>query len=385
MRRKAGAGRPAPEVGRMTPARAWKTAIPRAAEDTLAVIVSVLRVEEERVVRDSLPGLIGQQALITVLEGPEERFGVAIIDATVLAAVIEAATTGRIGSRPVVPREPTRTDATIAADLLDAVLDGFETHLSEMDEAPNLAGYRYAAPMVDARAMTITLADGPYSVFRLQLDLGGGLRQGEIIAAFPVAPRGVGSGRDIAAFQQALADNVMGAPAELDATLYRMQMPLSEVSQLRPDDILRVPLAALGLVDVGATGGPLVARARLGQQGGFRALRIVRVEGDPVHAPDAADFEEAAPASAPAALPPGGYGLGTRMAAGVRAGEDLPDLPPLDDLPAADFDDLPFLGDDGDDGDLADLGDAEGGGLLDLPSLDGEDDRALPGLPPLSG
>ena len=372
----------------MTLARAWTIAVPRAAEGALAVQASILKVDEERVVRDSLPDLVTEHALLAILEGPEDRFGVAIIDATVLASLIEAATTGRIGSRPVTPRVPTRTDATICADLLDAMLDGFESNLSEMDDPPNLAGYRYAAPIVDARAMTMALAEGPYSVFRLSLDLGGGLRQGEIVAAFPVAPRGAGRGADVAAFQQALADNVMEAPAELDAALHRIRMPLSEIVGLQAGDVLRVPLAALGAVEVEALGGPLVARARLGQQGGFRALRVTLVEGGRAE-PEAQslDFQEAAPAPSRAALPH--VEIGDADQADPPADLDV-DFPSMNDLPDpsdAEAGGLPPLSDDADKNppDLSPLGESDSG--LPGRAAAKADAEALPdgpGLPPLA-
>ena len=375
----------------MTPARAWTIAVPRAAEDVLAVQASVLKVDEERVVRDSLPDLASEHALLTMLEGPEDRFGVAIIDATVLASLIEAATVGRVGSRPVTPRPPTRTDATICADVLDAVLDGFESNLSEMEDPPNLGGYRYAAPIVDARAMTMTLADGPYSVFRLSLDLGGGLRQGEIVVAFPVAPRGAARGADVAAFQRALADNVMEAPAELDAALHRVRMPLSEIVGLQAGDVLHVPLGALGAVDVEVPGGPLVARARLGQQGGFRAVRITQVEGaGAVPEAESLDFQDAAPAASRAALPLAGIGDAEGSAHLADLGDaDLPSMDDLPDLDGAETGELPPLGGetDGEVPDLPPLGDEGGPELPELPAAD-EDEEGLPdspGLPPLSG
>ncbi len=280
----------------MTTTRSWKIAVPRAAEDTLGVQASVLRVEESREVRDKLAGLVAENALIVLIEGAEERFGVAIVSPPVLSGFIEATTTGRIASRPVTPRVPTRTDAMIVADLLDAVLERFEANLAEMEDAPNLAGYRYAAPLGDARAMALTLADGPYSIYQLTLDLGGGVRQGEIAVAFPVAPKGTAR-QDVAAFQHALAENVMSAPSELEAVLHRVQMPLSQVTRLQAGDVLRVPLSALAAVHVAAVGGPEVARARLGQQGGFRAVRVTSVGGTATDPPAALEFHEAAPAS----------------------------------------------------------------------------------------
>lgn len=316
MRRKAGAGRPAPEVSRMTPARAWTVAMPRAAQDALAVEAAILQVDESRAVSAGLPDLVAENALITLIEGPADRFGVAILDLPVLSGLVEAATTGRVSARAPIPRQPTRTDAIIAADFLDALLEAFEGNLAEMDEPPNLVGYRYAAPAPDARAMTMTLAEGAYSLFRLTVSLGGGAREGEIVVAFPVAPRGAASGVDVAAFQRSLADNVLAAPSELEATLFRLHKPLAEITRLGVGDIVKVPLAALAAVRLEASGGKLVARARLGQQGGNRAIRIAQLAGqEPADPPEDAEFREAAPA--PAALPQGEPATGAALRAEV--------------------------------------------------------------------
>jgi flagellar motor switch protein FliM len=363
MRRKAGADRPAPEIGRMTTARAWKLAMPRAAQETLGVQASILKVDESRVVSESLGKLLPEHALIALLEGPEERFGIAILDLPVLAGLVEAATTGRVASRPVVPREPTRTDAIICADLLDALLDGFEAGLAEMDDAPNLAGYRYAAPMADMRAMEMMLAEGPYSVFRLTVDLGGGVRQGDVVVAFPVAARGAARRVDAAEFQKALADNVMGAPTELDALLVRLHLPLSQITGFAVGDVLRVPLGALGSVEIEAAGGKGIANARLGQQGGFRAVRIMQLAGsEAADEADAPDFEEATPR---AALPRAEFGLGD---------DDTAGLPPLADADG----DLPDIGELTP---LGEEGDSELHDLADLPPLDVEDEGTLPDIP----
>ncbi len=362
MRRKAGAGRPAPEVGRMTTTRSWKLSMPKAADETLGVQASVLRVDENREVRDNLGGLVVENALIVLLEGPEERFGVAVVSPPILSGFIEAATTGRIASRPVMPRVPTRTDATIVADLLDAVLERFETNLAEMEDPPNLSGYRFAAPLSDSRGMILTLGDGPYSVYRLTLDLGGGVRQGEVAIAFPVAPRGAAS-QDAAVFQQALAENVMSAPSELDAVLHRVQMPLSEVSKLRSGDILRVPLAALATVDLAAIGGANLAHARLGQQGGFRAVRITCIGGEAAELPPGLEFHEAAPA-------PPRYAATGGAECDVDVAADLPGLSVVEHE-----DDLPDIG--------ALQADESADALPDI--SEDVDPPEIEGLPPLSG
>lgn len=296
MRRKAGAGRPEPELSRMTTERAWKVAVPRAVEKVLGVPAFAASAEESRAVRDDLSSLVSEHSLIALLEGFDDRLALAIVEPSLLSGVIEAAMTGRVSNRPGDPREPTRTDALIAADFLDELLDVFETGLEEMQEPPNVAGYRYAGPVHDARAVELMMPDGAYLVFRVQVDLGGGARQGDVVVLFPeVLPHEV-VGSDVPDFHQTFVDNVLGSHADLDAVLHRLRMPLQRVSSLAVGDVLRIPLAALGTIQVEAPGGREIAGARLGQQGGFRAIRLTHLASEQTDGP-AEEFTEAAPAA----------------------------------------------------------------------------------------
>jgi flagellar motor switch protein FliM len=303
MRRKAGSERPAPAQPRMTVGRAWKVAVPRAADTALGIRATAVAFEEQRLRRDEVATSIAPNALIALLEGPDGRFGIAVLDAGLLSAVLEASTTGRLTDRPVAERTPTRTDAMMAADLVDGLCEEFEVALAEMEDPPSLAGYRYAAPLLDAATLAMVLPETGYSVFRLGFDLGGGVRRGGLIVALPNAPAAAGRGEEVEAFRQRLSDTVMAAHADLDAVLWRLRMSLADVARLEPGAVLRVPLEALGSVEVATAGAAKLAVARLGQQGGRRAVRLADVAVADDHDDDATAFVAAAPSPAPAALP----------------------------------------------------------------------------------
>ena len=346
MRRKAGEGRPPPEVSVMTPARAWKAALPLAADRAAGMIAAVRSVEETRAMRDDLGEGLDDATLLVLLEGPSERFGAVFIDAQVLAGLVESMTSGRISSRPAEPRKPTATDAVLCADLLDFMLEEFEGSLEEMSDPPNLAGYRYAAPLADARAVEMTLPDGPYRIYRLELDLGSGSKIGTLTMALPAAARGAGGAADHAAFLKKLEDSVLRAPAQVEAVLHRTRLELSEVRNWQVGDVVAVPLSSLATVSIEAIGSTRLAQARLGQQGGFRAVMVTGVGERGDEAPTEA-FEEAVPSSGRMALP----------------GGDMPDLPMADGLPDLE----PGLA--GGPGEDLDLGDMEFP-AVDIPDLD---------------
>ncbi len=307
MRKKAGEGRPPPEFGIMNPVRGWRLSVPKAADDALALVATALSVTEMRMPSNELIEEMAEGSLITLLEGPGGQYGLAVLDPVMLSGIIEAATTGRVGSRAPAPRRATRTDAVICADFLDRLLELYEEAVAELEEAEALSGYRYATALLDPRLVQMTLPEAPYRQFTLTLDLESGAKQGELRIAFPAVVRQAGktkSGDD--GFQTALRSNVLGVRADLEAVLHKVSLPLRQVMSMQVGDVVPVPVEALGAVSVVAGGVRRVSAGRLGQLGGFRAVRLRdEVAADADGAADRHDdaFEAAAPAPAPARLP----------------------------------------------------------------------------------
>lgn len=375
MRRKAGAGRPPPEIGQLTPAKILRAAVAQAAQDVVGMVAVAGNVEEARTTRDAFSETVEETALIALLEGPENRYGVLVLDPQALAALIEAQTTGRVVPRPADPRPPTRTDAIMCADFIDRLLEITEAELgaARLDVAPALSGYRFAMALTDTRAIGMTLDDVHFRHFKIPVDFSQGAKTGAIDLLLPLeaarsGARSAGDGED---FSEALRAQVMEAEAALEATLLRREMTLAEIAELAVGDVLTLPRDALSRVAIEDLAGRRVAYARLGQMNGHRALRLTSE-------PDASAGSLADP-SQPAALFSSG---GSVMV------EDLPEpKPALDGLG-----DLAGLGAvDGEEkqdfdaaslGDLADLG-GDGGStteLADLPQTD-----ATSELPPLPG
>lgn len=300
MRRKAGEGRSTPEAGQMSPARAWQAALPKAAEECAGLVLSVRGVTERRAPRDDVAGDMAEGALLALLEGPSERFGIAVLDPQVLAGLIEVLTTGRVIPRPAEPRVPTRTDAVMCADLLDRLLELFEQALGEMEAPPDLGGYRYATQLADPRLVEMTLAEGAYRVFTCAVDLGRGAKQGEVRIALPDAGSARPGPERERQFQRALEERVLDVPAQIDAVLHRFRLTLDDVMALRPGDVLPVPAEALKRVSLEARTRESVATARLGQLGGARAVRVLQAHADE---DEPEGFDPAAPGSDRSAAP----------------------------------------------------------------------------------
>ena len=277
MRRKAGVGRPPPEIGRVTAATALRVAVAQAAEDVAALMALAAGVQEQRVVLDSLVEGLPEHALLVLIEGPNSRYGLIVVDPQTLAALVEIQTTGRVVPNPAAPRAPTRTDAIMAADFIDRMLELFEEVVEEAELSilAAISGFRYAMPMSDTRAVLMALEDIPYRQFTLTMDLGSGAKEGSMQLVFPFDPPRLRVDRgDTAGGTETLADAVMDTKAEMTAVLHRREMPLAAVTALTVGALVPVPREALVNVRLEDVTGREISLGRLGQVGGHRAVRI---------------------------------------------------------------------------------------------------------------
>jgi flagellar motor switch protein FliM len=207
--------------------------------------------------------------------------------------MIEMQTMGRVSPLPAPARKPTRTDAAMVAALIDSALAGLEAELSEEADLVWAGGFRYASFLEDARPLGLLLEDQAYRVLRCEVSLAQGAKGGEVLLALPAEGRGrrPDAGKPTIdtdagpAFAAALADQVLGADAEVRAMVGRVTLPLSRVMALAPGDLLALGQAALDRVTLEGIDGCGLASGRLGQTRGMRAVRIVLAPGTDAHQP----------------------------------------------------------------------------------------------------
>ena len=364
MRRKAGAGRPPPEIGRLTAAKAVRSAVVQAADEVAGLPVTAGLADEVRTTLEPFVADLPQMSLLALVEGPGARFGLVVLDAQAMAALIEMQTTGRVAHRPAEPRAPTRTDAIICADFIDRVLELLEQRVTEaeLDVAPAVAGFRYGLALAEPRAVVMTLEDIAYRAFRFELDLGRGAKSGAMQILLPYEPPGArrAGAAEAEAFAEAMRAQVLETQANLTATLFRRRMTLADLVRLEVGSTLVLPREALERISVEAMDGTVVAHGRLGQANGCRAVRLTLGK--------AARPMEPAPTQTrrPQAAPLGAASAPPRLAApGTAESRAAPD--PGGSAELESLGDLGNLGDAGSLGDLGNFGD--GGGLGDLGDL----------------
>jgi len=401
IQRKAGAGRPQPDIQAMSAAKALRLALSRTAEEEMGLAATIIDFSELRLPLGGIAGELPKCALIAMITAEDGARGLFVLDHVLMAALIEQMTTGAVRNTAAEERVPTSTDAALASALIDKMLARFEILVSTAANPPDVGGYRYATPLRDPRAIGLTLDDQRYRYYRLTVDLAQGAKTGDMLMFLPLE-RPVPSIEGVeppGSWQEKMEQTVSTAEVTMDAALYRLRLSLSDVMGFEVGQQIPVPRKAVAQVQVEGIDGRVIATARLGQANGLRALRIndpaSANEDDTVMGPGPlenpaqigdGDGDSAGPMAGAGDLPPldGGGGLAPLDSAGglppLGAAGDLPPLGGAGDLPPLDgAGDLPPLGDGGlpplSGGDLPPLGDAG-----DLPPLSGGD-----GLPPLDG
>jgi flagellar motor switch protein FliM len=276
MKRKAGAGRGGLAAAATSTARAWYTTMPRVADDDLGLELSVQSVQDMSGPAEALLGDLVDGTLLLLMRDGGGRTGVCALDPGFLAAVIEMHMTGAVAAVAPPVRRPTPTDAAIVSGLVDAICAAFDAALGDMSVSSPFHGARCGGYLPDTRAAVMSLPEGALHRVRVVTQLGGRARQGQIVLVMPavagLSDAGAGQGRPLG---EDLGRAIMGGQVVIDAVLHRIRLPLAQVRGLRVGDTLPVPATALGSVSVEARDGRRVARARLGQVDGLKALRLV--------------------------------------------------------------------------------------------------------------
>ena len=283
----------------MSPARALRLATEKTANDVFSLVLSVQAVARSRVDHPGLLALIPDGLLLLLLDGPDGAVGVMTLDSATLSALIEMQTVGQVLPRPPRDRPLTRTDAALAAPLVDGILQRMTQDLSDHADRYWACGFRFGAMIDDRRSLGLTLDAPDYHVFRVDLDIAGGARQGEVILVLPWRedPEQHRRAADREVSGRQLQTRVMDAPVRLDAVLCRVSLPLSEIGKLVVGDVLPLPAEALREIALEGVGRRRVATGRLGKIDGLRAICLNMPGG--MQAPQSTETQSAAD-SAPA-------------------------------------------------------------------------------------
>ncbi|WP_306130553.1 FliM/FliN family flagellar motor switch protein [Roseovarius sp. MMSF_3350] len=353
--RKAKVARDEFDAREMSPSKALRLALAKAAAAQFELPLVVRMVEHESVTLTGIEALAGEDGLLILLDGLDGPPGAIKLDLQFVMALIEVQLMGEVRQGDAKPRPFTPTDGAIVQPLMDAVLDSYAEQVNACDRMADAARFRFGDRVENGRALALALWAPDYDLYRLSVDFGPGAKTGMmelILPEPPPAPEVEASDGNTLA--RKLEENAMNAPVMLDAVLAPIRLPLRDICRWVPGTVLKLSRETVTEARVIGAKGHKVAPARLGQLNGFRAVRMVLKS-------------EAEDAVADGAR---GHASEARGAAG-------PDLPALDEID--DVGDLPDLSPPEGAGDVPGLPDLDmaGAGLPDLPSSDGDGEEGL--------
>jgi flagellar motor switch protein FliM len=285
--------------------RGWRLALARATRDAMGLDIDFRELSIRRSGLAEVLDLAPLHALIALLDGPQGGLGVLMLGPVVTASLIEMQTLGRLAGQASQPRKPTRIDAAMVAGVVDRALAGLDQSLAEEADRVWAAGFRYASYLDEVRPLGLLLEEESYRVLSAEIALGGTDRTGPVILVLPATGRGErpdlpgGAELDVAPlFTTALAAQVEQAECQLDAVIGRLVLPIGRILALAVGEVLDLPLAGLDAITLETRDGRRIARARLGQNRGMRALKISLAEtpGRAASTPAQAEIPAAPPA-----------------------------------------------------------------------------------------
>lgn len=274
--RKAMDGRDEFDARVMSPSKALRLALAKIAAKMYGMAITVTMVQQVKISNKDIQKEAGEDGLLVLLDGASGARGAAKLDFQFLTALIEMQTTGKVRQIEAEERPVTRTDAAIAAPLLDAVFMRFDDQLAENDPHFKPLEFRFGDKMEDARALSLALEEPEFDLYRLTLDLEDGAKTGQLVLMLPhrptmAKPEAPGKPHR-ASGHQTLEKNAMEAQVVLDAVLAQLKVPLKDVCKFEPGMVLPLGRDCLKKTELTAVDGKVIARVRMGQMNGMRAV-----------------------------------------------------------------------------------------------------------------
>lgn len=258
-----------------TPMRQMRRALGRAADKAVGLSASVLGIAEEDLEAEQLieTGPEGW-VVLGLRDGASAGLtGLFLIDPALRSALVDMQTMGNLMPQSGDPRAVTRTDGVLAVPFAARLL-------SELSEAGfgaaqfNPAGYDLG-PIDDLRTAGLVMVQGGYRSWRITIQMGGTDAQGEMLIAMraKVSPAAE-TPKASTTWSNSLRGAVQDAPADLDAVLSKMTLPIHKIEAFEVGQVLKLAGTTVGSVHLAGPDGEIVTSARLGQVAGKRAVRI---------------------------------------------------------------------------------------------------------------
>lgn len=273
--------------------RTISAAVSRAANHSFGLALFFDRVVAAQMQLAELIEYLPERALICLVEGPGDSLGVVSICPGFLASIIEMQAMGQVSTRVTQARRPTRTDAAICADFVNACLAELDGDLAAMPGYAMMRGFRYAGFLPDPRPLDLMLDDRPYRRLEVNIRAGdAGQRDGVLTVVLPIgvpsASLAAPMSRHAAATDQGtaatpsmgtataspVASALEDSPVMLHGVLCRRQVGLRQLRALLAGQPISLPRSVLDNATLETVRGQVLARGKLGESEGRHALRL---------------------------------------------------------------------------------------------------------------
>lgn len=275
--------------------RALRLAFARAAGDRLHLPLVVIGAKQSGRPADALTERVGEDWLLLQFVKDDGTSAAICMDMGVVSAIVQVQTIGEVMPAAPASRPFTHTDAAMVAPSAEEALSRAIALVDAPADQSCLAGYEYASRLADLRIMSLAMVEDTYRIFDLTVELGGGLRQGQISVFLPDLPAETDEDGAISEETGPNLDQASGVMrAELNTVICRMTLPLASLSHLGVGDVLPLAGSRLDRAEVLTIDRSRIAIGRLGQCGGMRAVRLNEYNPPTALAPsEAEEFLEA--------------------------------------------------------------------------------------------
>lgn len=279
-------------------------------------------------------GQVSSDDLLIALQRGDTMIGAAALCTELRSAVVEVQALGTIRATPAEKRVASGTDAALLAPVIRGFMRECVGGAGGTIMAGLLNGVDLGARLHSTRVMELSLTDPQVNVITVSVRLAETDRVGTLRILVPDPPIEEPKRPDAqVAWHNDWPRLARSLPVRVEAVLHKMPMSLSRLNSLQPGMSLALSGADVGGMVLRDVSGGYVAAGRLGQAGGFRAVRLLpREDVTP-------QLEELSAQSAPDLLAsPSSTEMGAQDAFPVAELNDLPDPPDiLDTAPDLDL------------------------------------------------
>lgn len=269
----------------ISPVKAVRMALARASEQAFNLALRVISIRQSRLdLAEAVEKIEDDWALFPLIHD-DGSVGVMCLEAACIIAFVERQTLGHVRKEAAVERQLTPTDKALAISFVEVFLRQFDEVLVDAPTAYWTRGYRPEDAVPSRHLMALQFDASEYRGFDVLSEVIGSDRSIGMRLLLPIKEK-PGSRHDLikqkgnqaqkgpTEIGKSLQKAALSANIELDAIMCKVLLPLSELEELKPGKIVRLPQNATlhaFLVDrVGRTEQSI----HLGQLHGLRAVRL---------------------------------------------------------------------------------------------------------------